>query len=375
MCGSGRVRIFLCGDVMTGRGIDQALPHPGDPRIYEPWVSSALDYVRLAEERNGPIPRPLAFDHVWGAAREQWARRRPDLRIVNLETSVTTSDDYAPKGINYRMNPANGPCLTASGMHGCALANNHVLDWGEAGLIETLDVLSALGIRTFGAGGADQAAAAPAVLPLASGGRALVVGACTTSSGAPSGWAARADRPGVNLVEPAPAVAERLAAQLSRVRRNGDLFIVSIHWGPNWGYEVPRAHRRFGQALIDRAGVSIVHGHSSHHPMAMEVHNGGLILYGCGDFLNDYEGIAGHEAFRPDLALMYFADVDPTSGKVEALEMAPLKMRRFQLTTPAEAEVAWLADRLNRECAPFGATVRRSESGLTLSWPRGAQPR
>jgi len=196
-----------------------------------------------------------------------------------------------------------------------------------------------------------------------------------TSSGAPSGWAARADRPGVNLIEPVPAVVERLAAQLASERRVGDLVAASIHWGPNWGYETPRAHRRFAQALIDRAGVSIVHGHSSHHPMAIEIHNGGLILYGCGDFLNDYEGIEGQDAYRPELVLMYFVDVDRASGAVEAVEMAPLRTRRFQLTRAAEAEVAWLRDRLNRECAPFGATVRRSGDGLTLSWPRLAQPR
>jgi poly-gamma-glutamate synthesis protein (capsule biosynthesis protein) len=213
------------------------------------------------------------------------------------------------------------------------------------------------------------------VLPLASGGRVLVAGCCTTSSGAPPEWAARADRPGVNLIEPSPAAVEQLAAQFAPLRRSGDIVVVSIHWGPNWGYEVPRAHRRFAQALIDRAGVSIVHGHSSHHPVAMEAHHGGLILYGCGDFVNDYEGIEGHEAYRPDLVLMYFVDVERPSGAVKALEIAPLQMRRFQLARPAEADVVWLHDRLNRECAPLGASVRRAGSGLTLSWPRVAQPR
>lgn len=375
MCGSGRVRIFLCGDVMTGRGVDQVLPHPSDPQIYEPWVPSALDYVRLAERRNGPIPRPVGCDYIWGAALDEWARRRPDVRIANLETSVTTSADYAPKGINYRMSPANAPCLAASGVQCCNLANNHVLDWGEAGLLETLDVVSGLGVRTIGAGRTAQAAAAPAVLPLADGGRVLVVGCCTTSSGAPAAWAASADRPGVHLIEPSQAVVDRFAADFARLRRRGDIVVVSIHWGPNWGYAVPRAHRRFAQALIDRAGVSIVHGHSSHHPMAVELHNDGLILYGCGDFVNDYEGIEGHEAFRPDLVLMYFVDVDRPSGAVKALEMTPLQMRRLQLTRPADADVAWLRERLNRECAPFGATVRRVGGGLTLSWPRVAQAR
>lgn len=51
------MKLFLCGDLMTGRGIDQILPAPCDPELDEPWVKSALDYVALAEQRSGPIPR------------------------------------------------------------------------------------------------------------------------------------------------------------------------------------------------------------------------------------------------------------------------------------------------------------------------------
>lgn len=373
MCGSERVRIFLCGDVMTGRGVDQALPHPSDPQLYESWITSAQDYVRLAERRNGPIPRPIAFDYVWGAALDAWARRRPDVRIANLETSVTTSSDHAPKGINYRMHPRNAACLAAAGMDCWVLANNHVGDWGQKGLLQTLDVLAGLPASTAGAGRTSTQAAAPAALPVADRGRVLVSAFCTASSGVPDAWAAGPERPGVNLIEPSPAAAERLAGQLGELRRPGDIAVASIHWGPNWGYDIPPAHRRFAHALIDRAGVSIVHGHSSHHPLAVEIHNGGLILYGCGDFLTDYEGIAGHEAYRPDLGLMYFVDVDAQTGAVAALEMAPLQMRRFQLCEPSAADVAWLGQRLNRECARFGATVRRTAGGLTLSWPRTVQ--
>ena len=82
------VRLFLCGDVMTGRGIDQVLPHPSDPLLHEGYASSALRYVELAERANGPIPRPVDFAYVWGDALTELERRRPDVRIVNLETAV-----------------------------------------------------------------------------------------------------------------------------------------------------------------------------------------------------------------------------------------------------------------------------------------------
>jgi poly-gamma-glutamate synthesis protein (capsule biosynthesis protein) len=130
--------LFLCGDVMTGRGIDQVLAHPSDPIIYEDYVRDAREYVRLAEKVNGPIPRDADPRYVWGHALEELTGT--DARIINLETAVTSSDDYwKGKGINYRMHPANVPVLEAARPDVCVLANNHVLDYGYTGLKETLD--------------------------------------------------------------------------------------------------------------------------------------------------------------------------------------------------------------------------------------------
>ena len=110
-----RVRLFLCGDVMTGRGVDQIMAHPSDPVLYEGGVASALGYVRLAEAVSGDIARRAPPSYVWGAALDELSRRRPDFRIINLETSVTRSNSHVPKGINYRMSPENADCLTAAG--------------------------------------------------------------------------------------------------------------------------------------------------------------------------------------------------------------------------------------------------------------------
>ncbi len=90
----GLVTLLACGDVMPGRGIDQILPHPGDPELREDCASDANAYVRLGVHANGPIPRP-AFCWPWGDA----------LPVIR---------DAAPDV--------------------CALANNHVLDFGDRGL-------------------------------------------------------------------------------------------------------------------------------------------------------------------------------------------------------------------------------------------------
>src|SRR5512134_679911 len=192
---------FLSGDVMLGRGIDQLLPNSVPPHLYEPYLRSALGYVELAERAAGPLPRPVDFGYVWGDALEELRTRAPQARIVNLETAATLAEDPWPgKGIHYRMHPRNVACLAAAGIECCVLANNHVLDWGHAGLEETLDTLQRAGLRTAGAGRDEEDAAAPAVIEWAAGGRALVFAYAMQSAGVPPDWAAGPARAGVNLL-------------------------------------------------------------------------------------------------------------------------------------------------------------------------------
>lgn len=352
---SQSLRLMLCGDVMTGRGIDQALAHPSDPRLYESFVKDARDYLRLAEARNGPIARPLGYADVWGDALAALQQFGQPPRILNLETAVTRHDRPWPdKGINYRMHPDNAPALAAFGADVCVLANNHVLDWGVEGLHETISTLRAHGIGCAGAGSDAQAAEAPAMLKIGQR-RLQVFGFALASSGVPAGWAATRRRPGVNYL---PDLGERsLAAAVARIRAHaqpGDLIVVSLHWGPNWGYAIPAAERSFARALIDEAGAALVHGHSSHHPKGLERYRGRLILYGCGDFLNDYEGIEGYEEYRPDRVLMYLPTLDAASGELLSLRLVPLRIRRFRLERASAEDAAWLAARLTRESAEHG---------------------
>lgn len=374
MASSGAVKLLLCGDVMTGRGVDQIMPHPLDPGLHEGFVASALDYVRLAEAENGPIPRAVGFDYIWGDALAIWDTLSPDVRIINLETAVTRSELYLPKGINYRMSPDHVACLTAARIDACTLANNHVLDWGEAGLAETLAVLARGGIRTAGAGADLATAETPAVMEVASGARVLMIACATGDCGIPQSWAAAPGRAGVNRVDLTDATIDRIAHSFSAMRRPGDIAIVSIHWGPNFGYGVPEAHRRFAHMLIDRAGVSVVHGHSSHHPMAAEIYHDRLILYGCGDLLNDYEGIGGMEDFRGDLTAAYLPSIDSETGALTGVEITPFRVLRFQLKTPGVEDFAWLRARLEREYARFDVKMEEPTPGhWQLGWKQAEQ--
>ena len=360
------VTLFLCGDVMPGRGIDQILGHPSDPALHEDYVHDARQYVALAERASGPIPRKVDADYVWGEALAQWKARRPALRIANLETSITRHGRPWPKGIKSRMNPANVGVLTAARLDCCGLANNHVLDWGHEGLAQTLAVLRAARIAVAGAGERLAMAQAPAVLPLPGGRRLLVFAAATGDAGVPEDWSAEARRAGVwRLPDLSAETIARIAAELAHYRQPGDLVAFSLHWGGNWGYEVAPQERAFAHALIDEAGVHLLHGHSSHHPKAIEVHHGHLVLYGCGDFLNDYEGIGGHEAYRGDLGLMYFPQLETSHGRLCELALVPTRVRGFRIQSPMPEDRRWLFAAMRREYGRMGCDVEEKPDG---SW-------
>ncbi|HYA19307.1 MAG TPA: CapA family protein [Burkholderiales bacterium] len=365
------MKLFLCGDVMTGRGIDQILPHPSKPHLFEPYVRLATDYVELAERVSGTLKKPVEFAYVWGDALAELERVGPDVRIINLETAVTASEDAWPgKGIHYRMSPANIACLTAAKPDCCVLANNHVLDWGRSGLGETLDVLHRAGLRTAGAGRNHEEASAPACIEVPGKGRVLVFAFGMASSGVGHDWAATGERSGINFLRDfSEHSVDSIARQVLDKKRAGDVAVFSIHWGANWRFDVSGEEREFAHRLIDRAGIDVVHGHSSHHVRGIEVYRERPVIYGCGDFLNDYEGIGGYESYRADLSLMYFPVVEAATGRLLEFSAIPTQIRRLRVNyAPAEG-VRWLIECLNREGKKLGTWAEQGAgNALSLRW-------
>jgi poly-gamma-glutamate synthesis protein (capsule biosynthesis protein) len=296
--------------------------------------------------------------------------RAPDLRIINLETAVTTSEDHEDKGINYRMHPENIPCIREAGIDCSSLANNHILDWGYPGLIETLETLEKAGVKSAGAGRSLDEAESPAVMDVEGKGRVILFSFGAVTSGIPSYWAAFGNKPGVNLLKDLSGkTVSRIKEKIRGLKQRGDVAVASIHWGGNWGYEVTHEEREFAHNLIGDAGIDVIHGHSSHHVKGIEVYRGKLILYGCGDFLNDYEGIGGYAYYRADLGFMYFVSMASSTGKLVSLQMVPTQVKHFKVNRASKSDAVWLRDTLNREGERFGT---RAELGvdnvLALQW-------
>jgi poly-gamma-glutamate synthesis protein (capsule biosynthesis protein) len=246
------VRIAFVGDVMLGRLVDERL-------------------------------RTAAPASVWGDTLPVLARA--DLRIANLECVLAR--DGAPwpgKAFHFRSAPENVACLTAAGIDAVSLANNHTLDFGAAALLESVAVLDGAGIAHAGAGRDDDAAWSPAVVR--AGG--LDVGLVAFTDNTPD-WAAAPQSAGVAYapVDAAHPLGRRLRDLVRATRDAVDVLIVSAHWGGNWGSDVPAAHRALAHALVED-GADVVFGHSPHIVRGVEVHRGRPILYGAGDFIDDY---------------------------------------------------------------------------------------
>jgi poly-gamma-glutamate synthesis protein (capsule biosynthesis protein) len=369
-----QIRLALCGDVMLGRGIDQILPHPGDPTLYGPYARSAHTYLTLAERVSGPIPLERGVDYVWGDVLAEFDSFAPDLRLINLETAITRRGKPWPKkSIQYRMEPRNIAVLTAARVDFCSLANNHVMDWGYRSLGDTIKALADAGIARAGAGRDRADASAPAILDVAGKGRVIVASMATPSGHVPPEWASGEGRPGVNLVEPDEHGFDEVKQSVLGLKQPGDILIASIHAGANFGYAVEPGERTLFRRMIDEAGIDLIHCHSPHHVKAIEMHNGRPILYGTGDVINDYEGIPSppeRQVFRSHLGTIAFADFSTDSGACTALRLRPTKMRRLRVERAAGRGAEHLCEILGRESAQFGTRIENRDGTLTVEVAR-----
>ena len=200
--------------------------------------------------------------------------RRADLRIVNCESALTSAVSAVWKsGAVFKGKPADAAGLAAVPFDVACLANNHVLDYGVAGLRETLRVLARAGIRTVGAGLTDAEALAPLSVRI-KGQRIHIVNLSegedlTATAGGPGvfGW----DVP-------------LAAAQTRTLKKLGGVVIVIAHCGLEYvPFPPPYVVAAF-RALID-AGADCVIGHHPHVPQGIEWWQGKPIIYSLGNFI------------------------------------------------------------------------------------------
>ncbi|CAL5870590.1 uncharacterized protein PFLUO_LOCUS4829 [Penicillium psychrofluorescens] len=419
-------RVFtlsFVGDVMLGRLVDQLLPqhveNKEDARIISHFIER---YPSRLGKGNYTHSSP------WGTTLDRL--RETDLLLINLETSATTTNEPWPqKAFNYRMHPANvAPILHAAHVDYAGLANNHTLDFGTEGLVDTVWSLKRAGVAFAGAGETTDEARRPAVLhlpPLGDGdgyhahhhtdgqsqkkkkeaednntAASEYKVHVYSASDHPRDWDAI---PTFHLVDYTPSTRVRLRTLLlsggpgkhvadddvgstasdpehqerqhSHRKHNlkqetqpppPALKIFSVHWGPNYSWHPAERIRSLAHFLIDECDVDIVHGHSAHHVQGVESYHGKIIIYGCGDFVDDY---TVHEEFRNDLSAVWRVRVRETEKetekglglglKLERLEIFPTRIERFRamLLDPNDDDHVWVRQKIAGLSKEFGTVV------------------
>jgi poly-gamma-glutamate capsule biosynthesis protein CapA/YwtB (metallophosphatase superfamily) len=200
-----------------------------------------------------------------------------DLAMANLEGVLTTQGQPLDKSYLIRAHPRWGQTLVAAGLDLVTLANNHALDFGDAGLDETLDVLAGLDVAVVGAGRSREEARRPAIFDLG-GGRVAVL------SYAAARWNGSVDVPATGRI--AWADPEDVAADVRAVCDDVSLVVVVLHAGTEYAGQPAEDQVAVAHAAID-AGAGLVVGHHPHATQTVERYHDGLIVYSLGDALFD----------------------------------------------------------------------------------------
>jgi len=205
---------------------------------------------------------------------------RADIAFCNLECPLTERERF-PKVFSFAGNPAYVGVLKRAGFSIVSLANNHTLDCGKAGLLETMEILRRAGIAFCGAAGTAAAARSPTILVR----RGLRIGFLAYSDFPPEGVVLLPDRPAIAVLDD-----ETVAAEIRAARQQVDLLVVSFHWG--WEYQ-PQANARQRRLAAEagEAGADIVVGHHPHvlQPVEVVSRRGRrcLVVYSLGNFIFD----------------------------------------------------------------------------------------
>lgn len=319
-------RLALAGDVMLGRGVHEIVARRGNAY---PWGDL--------------LPR------LWGM----------DLFAINLECALTSvTQPWQPeKTFHFRADPERARVLRLGRVDFAALANNHVGDFGPAGLAETVETLDQAGIAHAGAGANLEAARRPAVLR-ARDYRVVIL----AWADHPSEWAAAADRPGINYtpVSLSPDDFPAVDAAIRQARPLADLLVFSIHWGPNMRERPLPEFQAFARKVVD-AGVDVFWGHSAHIVQGVEARDRRLILYDTGDFLDDY---AVDPSKRNDLSALFVVQFGLFG--IERLDLVPVRIAEGRVNHATGRDRDWVVERIRDLSREFDTVLNRTEEGLSL---------
>lgn len=285
--------------------------------------------------------------------------RRADAVIANLEGPITTSAmrwRRTFKFYHFKAPPSAVKLLQAGNVRAVCLANNHMLDYGERGLMDTLAVLRDAAIIGVGAGRDLAEASAGKVLDMAG----VKVGLLAATDGMPE-FAATAESPGTHVLEFREGNLDWITRSVGDLKRAGaNLIVLSIHWGPNLRRSPNARFRAFARDAI-HAGIDVIHGHSAHVAQGVERLGTGLILYDTGNFIDDYWKIPFRHTTSTFIWVLDVAAGAPLGLKLVPVVTKPQPLRLAQGTRRREA-----IDHMRALCSRLGTATAENDDGLIV---------
>lgn len=308
------ITIGFAGDVMIGRGVNTAISNRG--YIY-PWGNVL------------PLLRSM------------------DMNIINLEAALTQSDKRVFKTFNFKATPDKVKTLTEASITAVNLANNHILDFSEEGLVETIQTLDGANIKHVGAGTNAQEAQKPIILRK----KDIAIGILGFTDNE-ARWKADMNSSGTNYISIySKEDCNKALMAIAKLHNETDFVVVSIHWGPNMNEEPDSHFIDFAHEMIDQ-GADIIHGHSAHNFQGIEVYKHKLILYDTGDFVDDY---AVDPILKNDHSFFY--KVTLSGQKVEKLELIPVLISNYQVNLATDKDYKWCIQRMQHLSSKFGTKL------------------
>lgn len=267
-----------------------------------------------------------------------------DYNIINLETAITSHHEAVPKVFNFKTDPKNVASLKQANISIVSIANNHILDFGEIGLFETLATLQKNDIAFVGAGKNIGEAQKPHIFTH----KGITIGVIAFTDNEPS-WLATDEKPGINYINVGDI--ETIKKIIEPVKNSVDFLIASCHWGPNMREKPTQEFINFAHQMID-AGIDIIHGHSAHIFQGIEFYKQKLIMYDTGDFVDDY---AVDPELRNDISFLF--QVKLSKNNIQELTLIPVYINTMQVNLAKDKNYSWAINRMQKLSEPFGTKI------------------
>ncbi|HHV28087.1 CapA family protein [Acetivibrio mesophilus] len=277
-----------------------------------------------------------------------------DITIGNLECAISSRGTPALKkeSLLFRAAPENAAALKEAGFDVLNLANNHTMDFGREGLMDTVDFINSAGIKTFGAGKNRETAGKPLYIKV----KGTVVGFLGFSAFPSEGYFFLEDQPDVAQVD-----IESLGEEVKTAKENCDVLIVSFHWGKEFDFYPVESQKSAAHIALDN-GADIIIGHHPHVLQGVEIYNGKPIFYSLGNFVFDRQIPRG-----TDETVMLKVEIE--KSKIGKIELVPLKIIDCQPTEAGFDDGVKILERLKLFSEGMGSDIDIRDSRGYISLP------